>query len=155
MSITKTKAMVQQKQIGFTLIELLGVLAIIAILLALVAPSFQSLLERRRLEGAAETLYADIHYAKSEAVKQSAPIIFDVTTGANWSYQITDAGGTVLKSSAGDTDYTNIQMSAGADVTFTSRQGMPNAAQNYTFRVGASGDTKTIALNVIGRIKMD
>ena len=105
--------MVQQKQIGFTLIELLIVLTIIVILITLVAPSFQSLLERRRLEGAAQTLYADLYYAKSEAVKQSAPINFDVTTGANWSYQITDAVGTVLKSSAGGTDYSNIQMSAG------------------------------------------
>jgi Tfp pilus assembly protein FimT len=132
------------------------------ILITLVAPSFQSLLERRRLEGAAQTLYADLYYAKSEAIKQSRPIDFDVTPGANWSYEITSTVAgftTVLKSSAGDTDYSNIQVlvdAADVSFSFSSRQGMPDPLEDYTytFRVGASGDTKTIAVNAIGRITM-
>jgi len=147
--------MLRGKQFGFSLIELMIVLAITVTLIMLVAPSFKSLIERRHLSGAAETFYADLYYAKSEAIKRSANITMDVTSGENWSYQITGPGAIGTLKTVTGTTYTNIQMSAGADSTFSSRQGMPGAAQNFTFRVGAAGDTKTIAVNAIGRIKLD
>jgi len=131
------------------------VLAVIVILITLVAPSFQSLLERRRLEGAAETLYADLYYAKSEAVKRSVDIEVDITSGANWSYDINiKSTGETLKSVAGSS-YTNIQMAADDNIIFSSPQGMPDSDEDFIFSVGADGEDKTIAVNVIGRIKLD
>lgn len=59
---------------GFTLIELLVVVALTAILMSLVAPSFTATLERKRLEGVAAELSTDIQYARSEAAQKNAAV---------------------------------------------------------------------------------
>ncbi|MDF1587694.1 MAG: GspH/FimT family pseudopilin [Gammaproteobacteria bacterium] len=142
------------RQKGFTLMELMIVIAIIAILAALALPSFQSIIEKRRLAGAAENLFADLQYARSEAIKRNSTIELDVTTGANWSYQVDDGSGGVLKT-ASASEYIGIEMVTGNDIEFDPRQGMPDATQTYTFRIGPAGTIKTVAVNAIGRIEMD
>ena len=59
---------------GFTLVELMITLAIAAILLALAAPGFRSLIERNRLQSAASNLYASLMLARSEALKRNQPV---------------------------------------------------------------------------------
>lgn len=59
---------------GFTMIELMIVIALVAIVLALAAPSFTNTLARKRLEGVAQELGTDIQYARSEAVQQNAQV---------------------------------------------------------------------------------
>ncbi len=46
------------REIGFTLLELMIIVAILGILTALAAPSFTSLLERRKIIAAAEAIPA-------------------------------------------------------------------------------------------------
>jgi type IV fimbrial biogenesis protein FimT len=64
-----------QRQSGFTMVELMTVVVIAGILLALAAPSFRDMLERRRLEGQANELVADLQYAKSEAVARNRNVV--------------------------------------------------------------------------------
>jgi type IV fimbrial biogenesis protein FimT len=64
----------RRKLIGFTLIELMVVVALVAILLSLAAPSFTSTLARKRLEGVASELATDLHYARSEAMQRNASV---------------------------------------------------------------------------------
>lgn len=59
------------RQTGFTLIELLITVAIAAILVTLAVPSFRTLLVKRSVQAAAETLLSDMRYARSEALKRS------------------------------------------------------------------------------------
>lgn len=59
---------------GFTLIELLVTIAILAIILAFAAPSFVNLIENSRVSTQANTLLAAVNLARSEAVKQGAPM---------------------------------------------------------------------------------
>lgn len=73
---------------GLTVIELLVVIALIAIVLAVAIPGFGELLERRRVEGVANELSADLQYARSEAVSRQVAVT--LTTAADGaSYTIT------------------------------------------------------------------
>ncbi len=59
---------------GFTLVELMVVVAIAAVLLTLVAPSFTNYFARKRLEGVFTEFATDIQYARSEAVQRNVPV---------------------------------------------------------------------------------
>ena len=79
-------------QHGFTLTEMAVTVAVLAILAAIAAPSFQETLNKRRLIGAAEQLYADLQYARSEAAKRNAYVVVTFTgTGSTWCYGISTA----------------------------------------------------------------
>lgn len=69
------------KPLGFTLIELMVVVALAAILIAVVVPSFSSFLGKRRIEGIASELTTDLQYARSEAVARNANV--SMTFGTN------------------------------------------------------------------------
>lgn len=66
---------IARTQRGFTIIELMTVVVIAGVLLALALPSFNELLERRRLEGYTNELVTDLQYAKSEAVARSRNVL--------------------------------------------------------------------------------
>lgn len=73
---------------GFTLIELLITVAVMGILVAIAAPSMFSILEGRKIKGAAENFQVDLMFAKTEAIKRNAPvrIVFNVTDADTWCY---------------------------------------------------------------------
>lgn len=73
---------------GLTVIELMIGITLIGVVLAITIPGFRDILERRRLEGVANELSADLQYARSEAVSRRVDVV--LTTAADGaSYTIT------------------------------------------------------------------
>ncbi len=60
---------------GFTAIEILVTIAIMAVLTALAAPSFITLLESWRVRQTVEALQSTIHFARSEAIKRGGDVV--------------------------------------------------------------------------------
>lgn len=60
---------------GFTVLELLTVVAIMAILAVVGFPSFQGMIERKRLEGAAESAAEFLRYARSESLRRNLDLV--------------------------------------------------------------------------------
>jgi type IV fimbrial biogenesis protein FimT len=75
-------------QKGFTLIELLITVVVLGILLALAAPSFFEILERRKIVGATNLLHSDLLFAKTETIKRNKVIrvSFKNKGTTNWCY---------------------------------------------------------------------
>lgn len=64
-----------RRQHGFTMIELMVVIAIIAVLAGLAAPSFNPIIERWRVRSSTDTLQNSIFYARSEAIKRGGDVV--------------------------------------------------------------------------------
>ena len=56
---------------GFSLIELMVTLVVLAILATIAAPSFNDLLERRKVSGLASAITNDVQLVRTEALKRS------------------------------------------------------------------------------------
>ncbi len=101
---------------GFTLLELVAAIAVLAILLAVGLPSYQSMRQDNVLGGAVRALYSDIHLARSEAVKRNVDTIgIKFFTGSNWCYRLTDNAG--CTSCTATCDINGDGINRGGDVT--------------------------------------
>ena len=59
---------------GFTLLELMIVIAVVAVVLVLAAPSIRTMIDMQRLRGISAQLLTDIQFARSEAVSRQEPV---------------------------------------------------------------------------------
>ncbi len=80
------------RQRGITLVESCCAIAIAAVLVGTVAPSFQRMLARRGLEGAAAQLAADIHHARAEAVARNRSLRLSFVPSAGGSCYVLHTG---------------------------------------------------------------
>jgi type IV fimbrial biogenesis protein FimT len=69
---------------GFTLVELLVVVALLAIIAGLAAPSFQRTIARQKLSLAASDLMASVMQARSEAIKNNQQTVVQPVVDTNW-----------------------------------------------------------------------
>ncbi|MGZ4959180.1 MAG: GspH/FimT family protein [Methylomonas sp.] len=157
-------------QRGITLVELLVVLAVIAILAAIAVPSFTGMMQRQRIEGAAEGLVAALQNAKAEAIKtnNSAGVVFMPNTVntdlATWCYGIqlgavacdctaspnNCAAGSVVAS----TDFRGIvaNFNSSNDRTFSPLRGTMSGGATVTFSAG--NDSLGVSTNTFGRVRI-
>ncbi|WP_375057057.1 GspH/FimT family pseudopilin [Zobellella sp. DQSA1] len=87
---------------GLTLVELLVGIAVLAVLLVVAVPGFQTLRQQYLVRSAGMAVYADLQLARSEAVKRNRPVTvcFSGSGSVDWSYKLhdsADCSGTVLE----------------------------------------------------------
>lgn len=117
---------------GFTLVELMVTVAVVAIMAAIAAPSFTSLINSNRLTGVANELVATLQGARTEAVRRNERVVVcrseDGTTCAGpgdlWPAWVVfadansngalNAGEPVIRSGTG---HPNVQIRASAALT--------------------------------------
>jgi prepilin-type N-terminal cleavage/methylation domain-containing protein len=61
------------KRRGFTLVELMVVVAVVAVVLMMAAPSFRDLIFKQRLMGTADQFMTDVQFARTEAASRQGP----------------------------------------------------------------------------------
>jgi type IV fimbrial biogenesis protein FimT len=69
---------------GFTIIELMVSIAIVAILVGIGVPSFQTAIQNARLSASISDLQAAMLNARSEAMKRNSPVVVAPIDGASW-----------------------------------------------------------------------
>lgn len=114
---------------GLTLVELLVGIAVLAVLLVVAVPSFQTLRQQYLVRSAGMAIYSDLQLARSESIKRNraVTVCFSGSGSTNWSYQLRDSAdctGTVLESVNGQ-DFPSITLTAsygGGLLTFRSRR---------------------------------
>lgn len=140
-----------RRMYGLTVIELLVVTALIAIVLAIAIPGFGDLLARRRVEGVANELSADLQYTRSEAVSRQTNMEF-ATAADGTSYTIrVVAPANIIKT---------VTLPAGITAT-------PSVVRSYEPLRGTAGGDSTIDIastatagrlritsNFMGRVQM-
>lgn len=158
---------------GFTLVELLITIVVIAILSAIAVPSFQSMLERRRLIAATEGVYAHLQFARSEAVKfgLAASLNVSIKTGTPWCLGISNATASCDCNTAGACVYgpatvmeRNLIGSEFSNVALTTTQanaqvdgirgGFGGTAGTVTLTSSPSSLTTNIVFSRLGRIRI-
>lgn len=168
-----------KKSRGLTLIELMVTVALAAMLAGLAAPALSSLMANRSMSAALDAMVSDFRYARSEALKRSAPVsICRSATGTScaagswhsgWlvfvesapggSIGVVDAGDEILRVQSGLSGLSSIAAPGGGNINtaFTFRQtgvavsgGNVSAVLTPTGSVTSTG-TRLLCINAVGR----
>lgn len=142
---------------GFTLVELLVTVAVLAVVLGIAVPSYQSFISRNRLAATTNELVSALALARSEAVKRAKPVsVVSADWSAGWEVSV-DEDGTVLRvyqaNTQGGADIT-------ADANFSSYiRYLPSGASegsggdgNGDFTVCKDGNARVVSINNTGRV---
>ena len=157
---------------GFTLIELIITILVMAILLGIGVPSYMSFKEDNALLGAAQAVYSDMQFARSEAIKRD---VNDIqirffSSNVNWCYQVSDNtscnacgdsdcdihGDNIVRGiSSGSANFPNIILqtpSSAADISIFSHPTSLSNSNSVVFSYGTSGKQISVQLLPLGRV---
>ncbi|EOD9421988.1 TPA: GspH/FimT family pseudopilin [Vibrio campbellii] len=152
---------------GFTLLELLITIAVMSVLLAAAAPSFQNVFETNKMQRLADELHGFVLQGKSEAVLRRerlwAHIIMSGASSSdgNWRIELTDNGtegvGTVLLSFSGEA-YNGIVVTpsySSTQISFDDVHGRPSSGNIKFYPVGESAKAlKLISHTLSARVRV-
>lgn len=154
----------KRRHLGFTLIELMVTVAIVVVLTSLAVPSFRTMLVKRAVVAAAETLVSDMRYARSEALKRTTPVsICQSTDGAScsatagawksgWIVFIDSSGDGALD--AGD-EIIRVQQGFNSIQSIASGSGSDKVAFTYQVTGLAKASTQTFIFTPTGTVPLN
>lgn len=131
------------KTAGFTLVELMVTLAVMAVLVTLAAPSYNSFIRNQRVKTAAFDLMSSINFARSEAIKRNGDVGInatgDWTSGWKVKFDSDDDG------DIDDDDDTLREQAAHSDIDITASPNVSTITYQRTGRIsGTAGLSLTI-----------
>ncbi|MBA4176327.1 MAG: prepilin-type cleavage/methylation domain-containing protein [Leptothrix sp. (in: Bacteria)] len=108
--------------LGFTLIELMVTVAVLAVGLALAAPSLSTQIANYRLRSAAEGVLGGLNFARAEAVRRNSNVSFTLdASGAGWTVAQVSPATTLQSRANGESPgVATTSSTASRVVTFTS-----------------------------------
>lgn len=146
---------------GFSLLELLVVLVISGIMLSIATPRFGRFITRLEMDGAANTIVADLYHARMLAVREGEDVavrFYKVSARPRCyspRYQIVVLGTperVVKHQDLGDgVGRGCLDVGAVRQVRFGPR-GLPTGAMNRTVRVGRDGYEARFRMSLLGRV---
>lgn len=163
--MTKNKA-------GVSLIESLIVIAILAILASVAVPYFQNAVNSNRLKSAAESVYSQIQFARSESIKQDRNLFVTIqgsgttawcigisnTTDCNCSTAnscVFGPTGSQIERNIRGSDFTAITVATTkAEIEFDSRRGAANGGGSTITITGSSGLNTSVITSTLGRVRI-
>jgi prepilin-type N-terminal cleavage/methylation domain-containing protein len=152
-----------RKQQGFSIVEIVVGLVILAILIAAISPFFTNYFTQNRLKGAAETLYDNVTFARTTAIKTATQVTLTITTGASWCYGMASGVVACTCTSApsaancdlgivSSTDYpgTSLASTITSPTTFNAIRGTPNNIGTATFSTSTPTRSVQLSLSAMG-----
>ena len=145
---------------GFSMIELIIALAVLGVLLALAAPSFNAWISNTKIRTAAEVIQSGLQLARAEAVRRNALISFQLTssTGGDCTLATTATSWVITYGTDDPTGKCDVALLNEAyPVTDTTHNPVPRIIQARTAGEGsnnvlAAADQSVIAFNGLGRV---
>ncbi len=129
---------------GFTIIEVMVTVVVLAILLSMAIPGFQSMIEKRRLISAAEAAYSDLQFAKSEALKKDVNVTAKIGgSGTDWCFIVAEV------TSACGSSFPGVSTTSVFSVTFNHVRG--TAGSNSVIFSSGANQLK-VSVSILGRI---
>ena len=166
--MTAVRQPISRGCLGLTLIELMVTIAVAAILAAMAAPAFTSLLGSYWGDAAAQELKVSLDLARSEAIKiartaTACPSANGTSCSANWAsgWQTwSDADGTNAMSASeiiqviGALNSSLTFTGTASSVTFQSLGQISGTAPSFTISHAASSTTRYVCLSAAGSSKV-
>lgn len=154
-------ALHRSKQVsGFTLIELMVAIGILAVLVSLGIPSFNSFIQKTRLEAAVSDLSDALKYARSEAIQRNTTIDVDPEDAgysAGWVVEDDALNPPELLRVHDQSFHSDISLVCGGidcdeTLEFTGRGTATSAS--FTLKHKVSGDTRYICVMLSGNVRV-
>jgi type IV fimbrial biogenesis protein FimT len=149
---------------GFTLAEAMIVVVILAIVSALAAPSFSTMVLNSRVRTGADGILAGLQLARTEAIRRNTNVSFTLGTGAGWTVAVVSPVSSIQTRPAGEGGGAGLQMTTlnnQTSVAFTPTGMVAGYDPGTTLTqvtvappAGANGDNLRIDIFAGGQIRM-
>jgi len=149
------KPLANRSSLGFSLIELMIGITIMAILLSVAAPSFQTMMQNTQVRNAAESIANGLQRARAEAVARNTNVVFALGVNTGWTISVENPTSVIESRSANEgsanVTVTFAPVGAGA-VTFNNLGGVVANADGSTsftqFDFDAAGASKDLRVKI-------